>query len=99
MSGYFKCSVTLPRGAEDWSALCDCGISWSYPLTFWRNVIPNVWINSLGHVSLPLGVQRIFFVLNKLLFWRFVFGPHREKTCLRGFRQSEFQTGLLSNRD
>ena len=22
-------------------------------------------------------------------------GPRREKTCLRGFRQSEFQTGLL----
>ena len=26
----------------------------------------------------------------------FIFGPHREKTCLRGVRQSEFQTSLLS---
>ena len=26
-------------------------------------------------------------------------GPRREKTCLRGFRQSEFQTSLLSYRD
>ena len=27
------------------------------------------------------------------------FGPRREKTCLRGFRQSEIQTSLLSYRD
>ena len=27
------------------------------------------------------------------------YGPRREKTCLRGFRQSEFQTSLLSYRD
>ena len=26
-------------------------------------------------------------------------GPRREKTCLRGFRQSEFQTSHLSYRD
>ena len=26
-------------------------------------------------------------------------GPHRDKTCLWGFRQSEFQTSLLSYRD
>ena len=26
-------------------------------------------------------------------------GPRREKTCLRGSRQSEFQTSLLSYRD
>ena len=26
-------------------------------------------------------------------------GPRREKTCLREFRQSEFQTSLLSYRD
>ena len=26
-------------------------------------------------------------------------GPRREKTCLRGFRQSEFQTSLFSYRD
>ena len=28
-----------------------------------------------------------------------IYGPHREKTCLPGFRQSEFQTSLLSFRD
>ena len=29
-----------------------------------------------------------------------IYGPRREKTCLRGFRQSEIQTSLLSyNRD
>ena len=26
------CSVSLPRGAMGWSAVCDCGISWSYSL-------------------------------------------------------------------
>ena len=26
-------------------------------------------------------------------------GPRRDKTCLRGFRQSEIQTSLLSYRD
>ena len=30
---------------------------------------------------------------------RLYFGPCREKTCLRGFRQSEIQTSLLSYRD
>ena len=24
---YYKCSVSIPRGAVDWSAVCDCGIS------------------------------------------------------------------------
>ena len=28
-----------------------------------------------------------------------IYGPRREKTCLRGVRQSEFQTSLLSYRD
>ena len=32
MSFYCKCSVTLPYGAVGWSAVCDCGISWSYSL-------------------------------------------------------------------
>ena len=26
--------MTNPRGAVSWSAVCDCGISWSYLLTF-----------------------------------------------------------------
>ena len=31
---YYKCSVALPHGAVGWSAVCNCGISWSYSLTF-----------------------------------------------------------------
>ena len=33
-SCYCKCSVALPRGAVGWSAVCDCGISCLYSLTF-----------------------------------------------------------------
>ena len=36
------------------------------------------------------------WLLIKLLI---LYLPRREKTCLRGFRQSEFQTRLLSYRD
>ena len=28
-----ECSVALPRGAVDWPAVYDCGISWSHSLT------------------------------------------------------------------
>ena len=28
-------SVSFPRGVVGWSAMCDCGISWSYLPTFW----------------------------------------------------------------
>ena len=36
MSCYCKySSVALPYGAVGWSSVCDFGISWSYPLTFW----------------------------------------------------------------
>ena len=31
------CSVSLPYGAVVWSAVCDCGISWSYSLTLSNN--------------------------------------------------------------
>ena len=34
MSCYYKCSMALPHGAVGWSAVCDCGISRSYSLTF-----------------------------------------------------------------
>ena len=37
---------------------------------------------------------QIFCMLHSSLI-----GPRREKTCLRGFRQSEIQTSLLSYRD
>ena len=32
MSCDCKCSVSLPHNVVDWSAVCDCGISWSYSL-------------------------------------------------------------------
>ena len=53
MSCYCKCSVALPNGAVCRSALCDCGISWSYSLTFlWNRADPNLWWNaSLSGIS------------------------------------------------
>ena len=35
MSCYCKCFVALPPDGVGWSAVCDCGISFSYSLTFW----------------------------------------------------------------
>ena len=31
---YYKWSVAFPHGAVGWSAVFDCGISWSYSLSF-----------------------------------------------------------------
>ena len=33
MSCDFKCSVALTHSAVGWSAVCDCGIYWSYSHT------------------------------------------------------------------
>ena len=33
------CCVTLTRGAMGLSAVCDCGISWSYSLTIFHKVV------------------------------------------------------------
>ena len=61
MNCYYKCSVALPRDAMGWSAVCDCGISWSYSLTFlWKDNSP-LWFNNFSfcttdnniHYSLP----------------------------------------------
>ena len=35
MNCYYKCSGALPHVVVGWSAVCDCGISWSYSLIFW----------------------------------------------------------------
>ena len=32
---YYRVSVARPRGAMGWSAVCDCGITWSCSLAFW----------------------------------------------------------------
>ena len=34
---YCICSVAIPHGAVGWSVVCDCGIFWSYSLTFCHN--------------------------------------------------------------
>ena len=34
MSCDYYCSVAHPHGLVGWSAVCDCGIYWSYSLTF-----------------------------------------------------------------
>ena len=39
---YCKCLVVLPHSAVGGSA--DCGITWSYPLTFWMNKPKTVWL-------------------------------------------------------
>ena len=36
---------------------------------------------------------------NEFRLVHLIYGPRREKTCLRGFGQSEFQTSLYSYRD
>ena len=42
MSCNSKCFVAIPQGAVGWSALYDCGISWSYSLTFLYLTEPNI---------------------------------------------------------
>ena len=37
VSGGCGCSSPLPHSAMDWSAVYDCGIGWSYALTFCHN--------------------------------------------------------------
>ena len=36
------CSVALPHCAVGWSEVCDCGISGSYPFTFFIFIIYNM---------------------------------------------------------
>ena len=39
MSRYCKCPVALPYGTMGWSAVCNCGISWSYSVNFGMNMM------------------------------------------------------------
>ena len=50
--------------------------------------------NALLQFLLKLERYNHFF----FLCW-YIYGPRHRKSCLRGFRQSEFQTSLLSHRD
>ena len=40
MSCASQCFVALSQGAMGWSAVCDCGTSWSYSLAFSPGNIP-----------------------------------------------------------
>ena len=45
-------------------------------------------------------IQYLCYLVNSdIQCAQILIGPRREKTCLRGFNQSEFQTGLLSHKD
>ena len=65
------------------------------------------WSGELKYIKKTRLTVRLFISLNPI--WHIndlsfclinrLFGPRREKTCLRGFRQSEFQTSLLRYRD
>ena len=52
---------------------------------------------TVNNVSFILG--RVLVFLGKISTEQKINGPRREKTCLRGFRQSEIQTSLPSYRD
>ena len=42
MSCNCNCSVTIPRGALGLPAVCECGISLSYTLTYFYNTVANI---------------------------------------------------------
>ena len=42
MSCYCKCSLALPHGAMGWSAVCDCGISYSYTCTLTLPILKTI---------------------------------------------------------
>ena len=61
------------------------------------------------HTKLPSGAKGLIFkaftdfytlcMLYGMSIKDILYGPRREKTCLQGVLQSEFQTSLLSYRD
>ena len=59
-SGCHVAVVVLPRGTMGWSLVCDCGISWSYPLTFEYMYIHEYSLNF-----------RIVLITPFLILWRF----------------------------
>ena len=78
-------SLTLPRGVMGWSEVCDCGISWSYSLTFFCII---ELLNLIRISNKMLGNPRTFSLLpnycNPL--------PHRDAfKCL--CKQSRLRSG------
>ena len=76
------CFVALPRGAMGLSAVCDCGISWSYSLTILTNSDspsienPNKFLNLIS-MNFPLLCEFVlryakhFSVDETLSIWHF----------------------------
>ena len=56
--------------------------------------ILNLFEISLSFIPVVALIRKIYIDLYEQSY-----GPRPEKTCLRGFSQSELQTGLLSYRD
>ena len=52
--------------------------------------IANIVKSSLG----PVGLDKM--LVDDIGVCTCIYGPRRDKTCLRGFRQSEIQTNLTS---
>ena len=52
---YYKCSLALLHGAVGLSAVCDCGISWSYSLTFERNCLSE--LSTFDQTEQPLWIS------------------------------------------
>ena len=69
------CCVSLPRGAMGLSAVCDCGISWSYSLTILEaEGIPCMMMNE-RYFKVQLVVDTLsisLFMLLSPIFWRFL---------------------------
>ena len=51
-----KCSVALPHSVTGWSAVCDCGISWSFSLFLFADFL------SCGDKYCKFGIFREGFI-------------------------------------
>ena len=75
MCWYYIWSVALPHGAVGWSAVCDCGASWSYSLTFcsyitqflrsWRLLKMAIY----QPFAMPLVMPQPWFWSDSINFW------------------------------
>ena len=63
----------------------------------WKSHVAALIVNSLVAASSIMWQLVCGCIMPSLVSWSS--GPRREKTCLQGFRQSEFETSLLSYRD
>ena len=88
---FVLCYLCLPRSAFIWPAMCDCGISWSYSLTFvvfgqalhqanrWENLVQlfNAEIHSIG-IKPVHGIDDVIakFVFDKYVKNGYVYFPY-----------------------